>query len=57
MAMLMEQAGGRAIDGVGAPMMDVPPSAGIHDRSPIFLGSTDEVDRIVELMKEEGIAK
>jgi len=54
MAMLMEQAGGRAIDGETRAMLDVPPT-GIHDRSPIYLGSKEEVDRIEELYREEGV--
>ena len=55
MAFLVEQAGGRAIDGATRNMMDVPPAAGIHDRSPIYLGSKDEVDRIEALYREEGV--
>ena len=55
MAMLMEQAGGLAIDGQGKRMLDKPPVDGIHDRSPIYLGSKDNVERMMELMKEEGI--
>jgi len=56
MAMLTEQAGGRAIDGAGRPVLDVLP-AGAHDRSPIFLGSKSDIDRIETLIKEEGLSK
>ena len=56
MGLLVEQAGGKAIDGVGLPILDQNPDGGVHDRSPIFLGSTQQVERVVELMKEEGIA-
>lgn len=55
MAMLMEQAGGSAIDGKGQRIMDLMPE-GPHDRSPIYLGSKDEVGRVTELLKEEGLA-
>ena len=55
MGLLVEEAGGRAIDGAGRPILEQEPE-GAHDRSPIYLGSKDQVDRIVELMKEEGIA-
>lgn len=54
MAMLMEQAGGLAIDDVGMRILDKTPE-GIHDRSPIYLGSRENVERLMELMKEEGI--
>jgi len=55
MAMLMEQAGGLAIDGAGRRMLDQPPSAGIHDRSPISLGSKENVERLLDIMREEGL--
>lgn len=55
MAMLMEQAGGHAIDGKGHRILDILPAGGPHDRSPIYLGSKEEVDRIVELLNEEGL--
>lgn len=56
MGLLVEQAGGKAIDGAGRPILEQNPDGGVHDRSPIYLGSKDQVERIVELMKEEGIA-
>ena len=52
MAMLMEQAGGLAIDGKGKRIMEKPPLAGIHDRSPISLGSTKNINRLIELLHE-----
>lgn len=52
MAFLVEQAGGRAIDGQGKPVLDLPPT-GIHDRCPIFLGSTEPVARIAQLFEEK----
>ena len=56
MAMLIEQAGGQAIDGRAQRILDIFPAGGPHDRSPIYLGSKEEVDRIVELLNEEGLA-
>jgi len=41
MAFILEQAGGRAITG-RQRMLDVQPK-GIHSRSPIFLGSTEDI--------------
>jgi fructose-1,6-bisphosphatase I len=55
MAMLVEKAGGKAVDGQGRPMLDKLPE-GVHDRSPIYLGSASDVARMVELLKEEGLA-
>ncbi len=46
MAMLVEEAGGRASDGRGRMLDRVP--GGIHDRSPIFLGTSAEVEAIEE---------
>lgn len=42
MAFLAEQAGGRAVDGRGNRILDIQPQ-GIHDRSPIILGSNEDV--------------
>jgi fructose-1,6-bisphosphatase len=39
----------------GRPMLDKLPE-GVHDRSPIYLGSTKNVARMVELLEEEGLA-
>lgn len=55
MAMLVEKAGGKAVDGQGRRILDKMPES-IHDRSPIYLGSSQDVGRIVELLKEEGLA-
>ena len=44
MAFLVEQAGGRATDG-NQPVMDKAPE-GLHDRTPLFLGSTGMVDEL-----------
>jgi fructose-1,6-bisphosphatase I len=45
MAMLVEQAGGKALAGPGQRILDVPPSE-IHQRTCVILGSCDEVDLV-----------
>jgi fructose-1,6-bisphosphatase I len=47
MAMLIEQAGGKALVAPGQRVLDVEPTA-IHQRTPVCLGSADEVDRVME---------
>ncbi len=46
MAMLIEQAGGKALTAPGQRILDVPPQD-IHQRVPVILGSADEVDHVV----------
>ena len=46
MAMLIEQAGGKALAAPGQRILDVQPSD-IHQRTPVILGSADEVDKVV----------
>ena len=48
MAFLIECAGGAASDG-HQPMLDIVPS-GLHVRSPIFLGSTSDVEEVTSLI-------
>jgi len=50
MAMLMEQAGGAAINDKGERILEILPK-GIHDKSGIWLGSTGEVDRYLTYLK------
>ncbi|RTL31133.1 MAG: class 1 fructose-bisphosphatase [Burkholderiales bacterium] len=45
MAMLVEQAGGRAVNGTHDLLEQVPDT--LHQRVPVILGSRDEIDRIV----------
>jgi fructose-1,6-bisphosphatase I len=45
MAMLIEQAGGKALAGRGQPILEVQPAA-IHQRTPVVLGAADQVDRV-----------
>lgn len=53
MAFVMEQAGGKATTGK-KPILDVEPSD-IHERTPIFLGSTNDVQEIIELYKKHNL--
>ncbi len=46
MSMLIEQAGGKALAAPGRRILDVPPTD-IHQRTPIVLGSPDEVDHVM----------
>jgi len=50
MAMLIEQAGGKALATATQRIMDVKPSD-IHQRCAVILGSADEVDHVVEHLK------
>ena len=50
MGLLVEQAGGRAHTGL-TPILDVQPD-GLHQRVPVFMGSAEEVDRLVEYHRE-----
>jgi fructose-1,6-bisphosphatase I len=45
MAMLIEQAGGKALAAPGQRILDVQPKA-IHERTPVILGGGDEVDHV-----------
>jgi fructose-1,6-bisphosphatase I len=49
MAMLMEQAGGKALAAPGQRILDVQPTD-IHQRVPVILGSSDEVDNVAKLL-------
>lgn len=50
MAYLMEQAGGKATDGF-RPILDIEPSA-LHQRTPLFIGSTQMVEKAEAFMRE-----
>jgi len=49
-AMLMEQAGGQAISGPDDRILDIQPT-GIHQRTSVVLGSTDEVEAVVRHLR------
>jgi fructose-1,6-bisphosphatase I len=46
MAFLVEQAGGKALAAPSRRILDVQPSD-IHERTPVILGSPEEVDHVV----------
>ena len=46
MGLIVEQAGGKALAGPGQRILDVVPE-GIHQRTTVILGSTEEVDAVV----------
>ena len=50
MAMVMENAGGQAVNSNMERMLGVVPE-GIHDRSGIFMGSTEEMDQVIAAHK------
>lgn len=52
MAMIMEQAGGKATDGI-TPILDKVPTD-LHERSALFIGSRDEVLEAGEYIKQHG---
>jgi fructose-1,6-bisphosphatase I len=49
-AFLAEQAGGRATDGRQDILDKVPTS--LHERTPLFVGSKNELKRLEQFMKE-----
>ncbi len=49
-AFLAEQAGGKATDGMGNRIMEIPVKS-IHQRVPFFVGSTDMVDQVEKYMQ------
>ena len=51
MAFLIEQAGGTATDGKNR-ILDIHPTS-IHQRTPLFIGSSDLVERAMEFVKDE----
>jgi fructose-1,6-bisphosphatase I len=46
MAMIIEQAGGKAFAAPGARILDVAPNA-IHQRTPVILGAAEQVDQVM----------
>jgi fructose-1,6-bisphosphatase I len=51
MAMIIEQAGGKAVAAPGRRILDIGPQT-IHERTPVILGSVDEVDRVVTFLAD-----
>jgi fructose-1,6-bisphosphatase I len=52
LAMVVEQAGGMATDGKRR-ILDIDPQE-IHQRVPLFIGSKDDVVRVMEIYKTAG---
>lgn len=50
MAFIMTQAGGAASNGQ-IPILDIQPK-GIHERSPVYLGSPDDVEEILKIIQK-----
>jgi len=50
----MNTAGGQAVNSKMQRMVEVVPEH-IHDRSGIFLGSYDEVQKVIDIHKKHGI--
>jgi len=53
MAFLVEQAGGKASNG-RTPIMELKPAA-IHERTPFFAGSSEMVDKVIEMLGKDEI--
>lgn len=54
MALLAEQAGGKATDGVGR-ILDKEPRS-IHERTPLVIGSPEDVDRVADIYRRHSRA-
>ena len=52
LAFLAEQAGGKAIDGKNR-ILEKTPTA-IHERTPLIIGSADDVDQVIDVYKQYG---
>jgi fructose-1,6-bisphosphatase I len=46
MAMIVEQAGGKAAAGIGQRILDIQPTAA-HQRTPVILGAAEQVDAVL----------
>lgn len=55
MAFIVEQAGGAATDGV-TRILEIQPQ-GLHDRTPLYIGNKDEVERVHGYLKQYDAAK
>lgn len=53
MAYIVEKAGGKAMASPSLSILDIKPSS-IHQRTPIFIGSTDDVDEVMEEYRKIG---
>ncbi len=55
MAMIIEQAGGRAFAAPGQRILDIQPGA-IHERTPVVLGATDQVALVMAHLEKTNLA-
>jgi fructose-1,6-bisphosphatase I len=53
MAMIIEQAGGKTLAGPAHRIMDIQPTA-IHQRTPVILGASDQVDLVLAHLEKGG---
>lgn len=53
MAYIVEQAGGLAVTGT-KNILDIIPKL-IHERCPVFMGSKDDVQDVIDLYKKHGL--
>jgi fructose-1,6-bisphosphatase I len=55
LAFIAEQAGGKASSGE-VPIMDLVPKE-LHERTPIYIGSTDMVDKVEEMLRKAKVGE
>ena len=55
LAFIIEQAGGKAIDG-SRRILDVVPGS-LHQRTPLYIGTANEVDRIMSLRLDQAVGQ
>jgi fructose-1,6-bisphosphatase I len=55
LAFIAEQAGGKASSGE-VPIMDLEPTE-LHERTPIYIGSTDMVDKVEEMLRKAKVGE
>jgi fructose-1,6-bisphosphatase I len=56
MAWLVEQAGGMAMAGSGQRLLNVEPTT-VHQRTPVIMGSSREVERVLRCLEPEQAAR
>jgi fructose-1,6-bisphosphatase I len=55
LAFIAEQAGGRASNGEMS-ILDIKPTD-LHERTPIYIGSTDMVDKVEEMLRKAKVGE
>ncbi len=56
MAFIVEAAGGKAVCGSNKNILDIIPTE-LHQRTPIFIGSKNMVNKVMEFVKEHEVVK